>query len=97
MALLLCAFFDDDGLHVRAAGPEMMMGTAAQEYVIPSGVTQIGSRAFAQLQQAAIIRIPATVSSIAENAFEGSHVLFKCPENSYAARFARDHGIPLAE
>ena len=76
---------------------EMMMGTAAQEYVIPSGTTVIRSRAFAQLQQTAIVRIPGSVSFIAENAFEGSNVLFKCPADSYAARFAREHCIPLAE
>ena len=72
---------------------EMMMGTRAQEYVVPASVKRIEKRAFADLQKNAIIRLTDNVAYIADDAFEGSCVVLYCPPDCYAAAFADTHGI----
>ena len=51
---------------------EAFIGTAYEAILIPDGCTSIGSRAFADCKNLLYIRIPASVSFIAEDAFAGS-------------------------
>ena len=50
---------------------EAFMGLACEAVIIPEGCTAIGARAFANCKALAYVRIPASVKTIAENAFEG--------------------------
>ena len=69
---------------------------AAESYVVPWGVTEIGASAFAYLKfSGAQIHLPATVTSIAGSAFSGSTVTVYCKEGSYADTWCKDHGIPV--
>lgn len=76
---------------------EMMMGTRAQEYVVPASVKRIESRAFAALKKGAIIRLTDNVVYIADDAFEGSCVVFYCRPGSYATAYANKHGIQCVQ
>ena len=61
-----------------------------------SRVSTIGSRAFADNSRLYRIYLPASVLSIAEDAFEGSaHVALVCSSESYAARWAEEHGFAI--
>lgn len=61
---------------------------------IPEGVMSIGSRAFANCNRLEQIEIPASVTSIAADAFEGTDgFVIYCPEGSYAEIFAEYNGI----
>jgi len=51
---------------------EGFMGITAQAVIIPDGCTKIGSRAFADCPNLVYVYIPASVTSIAEDAFAGS-------------------------
>lgn len=58
---------------------EAFMGSAAQQITIPTGVTSIGSRAFANCKKLLVVVIPYTVETIADDAFEGcENVAFVC-------------------
>ena len=50
---------------------EAFSGAAFGAVLIPDGCTAIGSRAFADCLNLVYVRIPASVASIAEDAFEG--------------------------
>ena len=70
-------------------------GCGAVTVGLPEGVLSIGSRSFARCAGLLMIRIPQSVTFIAEDAFEGSgQVIFLCPAGSAASDFARAHGIP---
>ncbi len=57
-------------------------------------VTAIGSKAFAGCGTLKLIRIPASCTDIAEDAFSGClQVMFECPADSAARQFAEAHGI----
>jgi len=57
-------------------------------------VTTIGSAAFMDCVDLVDVYLPASVNSIAENAFYGClNVTFHCPSGSYAESFANAHGI----
>ena len=62
---------------------------------LPSALTTIESEAFADLSAVDGIRIPETVTSIAEDAFRGSDITILTPIGSYAAQWAEAHGIPV--
>ena len=51
---------------------EAFMGMAAEGIIIPDGCTTIGPRAFATCPNLIYVKIPASVTSIADDAFEGS-------------------------
>ena len=55
----------------------------------------IGARAFADIASARLIRIPASVGTIAEDAFTGSAVTIECPASSYADAWARARGFEV--
>ena len=60
---------------MKTIGEEAFRNTSADCYYIPYGTTEIGSKAFADLaKQDVRIVIPATVISIADDAFENSDV-----------------------
>ena len=50
---------------------EAFAGTDCEEVIIPEGCRRIGSRAFAGCSKLVCVRIPKSVTSIAEDAFEG--------------------------
>lgn len=79
---------------LQTIGQNAFAGNDAQQIMIPSGVTQIGSKAFADCLSLEVIVIPASVISIANDAFDGSdNVVIVCGDGSYAQRFAEDNGI----
>ena len=58
-------------------------------------LTEIESEAFANLPNVNGIRIPGTLTSIADDAFTESDITILTPANSYAAQWAEGHGIPV--
>ena len=74
---------------------EAFAGIDATTVVIPEGTESIGSRAFADCNALRYIVIPDALSNIAEDAFDGSLVIFVCSEGSSAAAYAESHGIPV--
>ena len=59
-----------------SVGKEAFEGTAAEVYELGGKTQSIESRAFANLQKQAFIIVPGTLTSIAEDAFENSRVVF---------------------
>ena len=74
---------------------EAFAGTAAREVVIRDGCRQIGPLAFAGSPNLIRIDIPASVTNIADDAFEGcpSGLVIAAPSGSAAHQYALDHGI----
>ena len=56
---------------IRNIEEEAFAGGTFQAVVIPDGCTSIGSRAFADCENLRYVRIPASVTSLADDAFEG--------------------------
>ena len=76
---------------------EAFFGTSASVYILPNGTVSIGQRAFAYLTAApAVIHVPASVSAIASDAFEGSDVLICAPKGSAALIYAQEKGCRWA-
>lgn len=70
--------------------------SSVKKVIIPEGATEIGPRAFAQstLQE---ITIPGSVTSIADDAFEGCGNLIATVENnSYAFNWCIEHKVQIA-
>ncbi|MBQ6528233.1 MAG: leucine-rich repeat protein, partial [Clostridia bacterium] len=57
---------------------------------LPSDLTTIESQAFADLSSVDAVRIPATVTSIADDAFSGTDIVILTPAGSYASEWAQD-------
>ena len=73
-------------------------GIAATGVRVSDQVAQIGSGAFASCPYLTEAIIPASVTSIADDAFAGSPwVTIVCPSDSYAASWADRHGILRGE
>lgn len=68
-----------------------------QLLTLPSHLTEIGPEAFAYLPSVKAVRIPTSVTSIADDAFSGSDVIILAPEDSYAVQWAKEHGIDWIE
>jgi hypothetical protein len=79
---------------LKTIGDEAFMGAAAQQITLPAGARSIGSKAFADCGNLLIAVIPASVNSIAGDAFDGSDVAVICPNGCYAADWCDDHHIP---
>lgn len=60
---------------------------------LPVHLTEIGSEAFSGLPEAEAVRIPESVTSIADDAFSCSNVIILAPDGSYAITWAQDHGF----
>ena len=69
--------------------------TASNVLILPNHTKMIESEAFAGLTNVDIIVIPASVNSIADDAFAGSDVIIKAPSSSYAYRWAQSHGFQV--
>lgn len=73
---------------------EAFAGTDVAYVVCPNGMTEIGSRAFADCENLAVIEIPASVETIAQDAFDGcSGFTIVGDEGSAAQQFAIDAGL----
>lgn len=73
---------------------EAFEGSSINSVKLQNKVTSIGSRAFADCGKLKQIYIPASVTSIAVDAFEGTRgLIIYCPAGSYAAGYAFEHGI----
>jgi len=73
---------------------QALSGTAATCFVIPYGCTSIGAKVFASSSDMSSVFIPASVTSIASDAFSGSNrVVISAPEGSKALDFARTNGL----
>ena len=71
---------------------EAFMNTQVDMVVIPDGCTAIGARAFAVCENLRYAHVPATITAIGEGAFDGD-VTLVVSKDSYAARWAEEHGI----
>ncbi len=72
---------------------EAFQGIDAYTVVIPDSVHTIGSRAFADCPFLRYIDIPDSVENLADDAFDGSLVIFLCNEGSASAAYAAEHSI----
>ena len=73
---------------------EALMNTNAQQIVIPSGATSIGSKAFADNKVIMLIVIPDSVSYIAPDSLDGcNNVVILCNNDSYAADWAATNNM----
>ena len=70
------------------------MPTYTKVVVLPASLTTIRSEAFAGLASMEAVSIPATVTWIAEDAFDPG-VIIIAPVDSYADRWAKDRGFPV--
>ena len=62
----------------------------------PSALQRIGQRAFADNPMLRAVQIPASCTSIADNAFEGNLSVSICGEwDSYAQQYAYAHELPF--
>lgn len=83
--------------NLTAIEAEAFLSARFDEAVIPAGCKSIGARAFAGNTALTAVYIPASVTDIADDAFEGcSSVRFICTEDSAAAAYADQHGIEWA-
>ena len=73
---------------------EAFMSAAAGSVVIPDGCESIGARAFKNCANMRKAEIPNSVTSIADDAFDGCAEGFViiAPAGSYAAEYAVAHG-----
>ena len=76
---------------------EAFQGSPAECFVLPDGCVEIGERAFADCAKLRQVKIPASVTAIADNAFEGcgEGLVIVTPKGSMAESFAQAHGITV--
>ena len=76
---------------------EAFQGSPAECFVLPDGCVEIGERAFADCAKLRQVKIPASVTTIADNAFEGcgAGLVIVAPKGSMAESFAQAHGITV--
>ena len=76
-------------------GDEAFRGSGAKKVYLPDGVTSIGALAFADCAGMTEIRIPASVTDIAADAFDGhnSRLTIFGSADSPAQTYARQHNI----
>ena len=90
---------DDAGMlklpvSLKTVFEEAFADTAAQMVILPKDCVSIGSRAFADSKNLLTIIIPDSVTSIADDAFDGVPDLsIQASTGSYAHQYAEDHGI----
>ena len=76
-------------------GEEAFSGSPAESIWLPDRATAIGERAFAECESLRAIRIPASVVSIADSAFDGCAATLRIygKSGSEAQRFAERKGL----
>ena len=72
------------------------MGSSLNGVIIPDGCTSICSRAFADCTALAAVKIPASVTEIAADAFEGSSPIICTSQGSTAHTFAIEKGFSVS-
>ena len=84
-----------DGLKIIRR--EAFQGSPAECFVLPDGCVEIGERAFADCAKLRQVKIPASVTTIADNAFEGcgAGLVIVAPKGSMAESFAQAHGTTV--
>ena len=81
---------------LKVLDEEAFYGIGAELVILPDGAVSIGERAFSQCPNLAEIHIPASVTMIADQAFEGSgRVAIVGSPGSTAEYYANIHGIPF--
>ena len=73
-----------------------MNDKALDEVVLPDGIKTIGSKAFAN-SSLKKINLPDSITSIAEDAFDGTRVYVVAPAGSYALKWARELKLDYRE
>ena len=76
-------------------GEEAFAGVPAETVYLPDGVTAIGERAFADCAALRAVRIPASVTEIADSALSGCRddLVICGAAGSLAERFAAENGL----
>lgn len=82
---------------LTSIGDEAFAGIATEKVVIPEGCTEIGARAFADCVNLSEVVIPATVQTIADDAFEGCPSVFILSASEAIRAWAAEHGISAYE
>ena len=84
-------------LDLQAIEEESLTQTGARAYVIPDGCASIGSRAFADCASLIRVDIPESVTSIADDAFEGcsGFGIYTGVDSEAIQTWAGEHGIPF--
>ena len=73
---------------------EAFLNVSAQVAIVPDGCESIGARAFSGSTSLSMIEIPASVTFIAPDAFDGcTNVVIRTTPGSYASRYAAEHGL----
>jgi len=84
-----------DGHPVVAIGNGAFTESHGGDIVLPEGLTSIGSYAFYMCHHTQAITIPASVTFIADDAFDDyGGATLRVAEGSRAARYAEEHGLP---
>ncbi len=75
---------------------EAFAGTAMENFEFPEALTDVGDQAFADISSLESVTIPPTDGlTISDTAFEGSDVLIRGEEGSYAETWADENGVPF--
>ena len=75
---------------------EAFAGCGFEKLVLPDGLKRIGSRAFRNCTALAYVSIPASVESIAADAFEGcTGICIECDRGTVGDSFAQAHGFGI--
>ena len=80
------------GIHNQSFKSAIIHCVFIPDLILPSFLTSIESEAFVDLPRVKAIRIPATVTSISEDAFD-PYVVIIAPTGSYAIDWAQQHGM----
>ena len=72
---------------------EAFYGTSAEKAVLPENCTTIGEKAFGHAANLKEINLPASLVSIADNAFEGCGTVFAHVSTDSAKQYCLQHGL----
>lgn len=79
---------------LETIGVEAFAGMQGAIVIIPDGCREIQSRAFADNPDLQYVYIPASVTAIADDAFEGCPDVFIATRSEYALLYSESKGIP---